>query len=246
MSRAFTEGARALHMWLSFLGTSASKSTNPEEQMASGEISNLLTPVIKGYLTDMGFHCTNAAMQCFGGHGFIREHGMEQFVRDSRINQIYEGANGVQALDLLGRKVFANGMQGTNAFFNMIDEEISGAVGVDRLDGMAQSLGRGISDLKAATHWVAENALVNREQAGAASYDYMTMFGTVALGLMWLKMMKVATSKLDSSEGDAAFLNSKIAHGNFWAQKMLPDTASLLVKIQAGSDVLMELDASAF
>lgn len=246
MSRAFTEGARALHMWLSFLGTSSSKATNPEEQMAAGEISNLLTPVIKGYLTDMGFNCTNAAMQCFGGHGFIREHGMEQFVRDSRINQIYEGANGVQALDLVGRKVFANGMKGTNAFFNMIDQEISSATGVDGLDGMAQSLGRGLSDLKAATSWVAENALENREQAGAASYDYMTMFGTVALGLMWLKMMKVAKSKLDSSEGDADFFSAKITHGNFWAQKMLPDTASLLIKIQAGGDVLMELDASSF
>jgi len=246
MSRAFTEGARALHMWLSFLGTSLSKTQDTELQMAGGEIANLLTPVIKGYLTDMGFNCTNAAMQCFGGHGFIREHGMEQFVRDSRINQIYEGANGVQALDLVGRKVFANGMKGTNAFFKMIDDEIAGAAGITGLDGMVSSLTRGFADLKAATSWVAENALENREQAGAASYDYMTMFGTVTLGFMWLKMMKIARTKLDTAQGDAEFFNSKLAHGNFWAQKMLPDTASLLVKIQAGGDVLMEMDASSF
>ncbi|MFT7130730.1 MAG: alkylation response protein AidB-like acyl-CoA dehydrogenase [Gammaproteobacteria bacterium] len=246
MARSFAEGARALHMWLSFLGTTAVKLETQEEKTAVAEITNLLTPVIKGYLTDMGFISTNAAMQCFGGHGFIREHGMEQFVRDSRINQIYEGANGVQALDLVGRKLFANGMVGTNAYYTLIDNEIAAAKEQVALQGISNSLARGLSHLREATSWIAENALQDREQAGAASYDFMTMFGTVSLGFMWLKMMNVAQSHLDAGTGNTEFLKRKVAHGNFWAQKMLPDTASLLDKIKTGGDVLMELEASSF
>jgi len=246
MGRSFSEGARALHMWLSFLGTSASKLSSDTEKKAADEISNLLTPVIKGYLTDMGFASTNAAMQCFGGHGFIKEHGMEQFVRDSRINQIYEGANGVQALDLVGRKLFANGMIGTNAYYAMIDSDIADAKAVPELEIMCASLARSMTRLREATSWIAENALADREQAGAASYDFMTMFGTISLGFMWLKMMKIAQTQLDAGTGNAQFLSKKMAHGNFWAQKMLPDTASLLEKIQSGGDVLMVMDASSF
>lgn len=246
MARSFSDGARALHMWLSFLGTTASKLETQEEKVAVSELTNLLTPVIKGYLTDMGFKSTNAAMQCFGGHGFIKEHGMEQFVRDSRINQIYEGANGVQALDLVGRKLFANGMIGANAYYSLIEKEVAETKDVEGLDGMSGSLGRSLARLREATSWIAENALQDREQAGAASYDFMTMFGTISLGFMWLKMMKVAKAQLDAGTGNREFLKRKMAHGNFWAQKMLPDTAGLLEKIQSGGDVLMELDASNF
>lgn len=246
MGRSFAEGGRAWLMWLSFLGTSASKLPTEEEKKQVDEISNLLTPVIKGYLTDMGFISTNAAMQCFGGHGFIKEHGMEQFVRDSRINQIYEGANGVQALDLVGRKLFANGMVGTNAYYAMIDSEIAGAKATPELAVMSAALERSMSRLREATSWIAENALADREQAGAASYDFMTMFGAISLGFMWLKMMKIAQAKLDAGTGNTQFLNNKMAHGNFWAQKMLPDTSALLEKIQSGGDVLMAMEASSF
>ncbi|MEH6548895.1 MAG: acyl-CoA dehydrogenase C-terminal domain-containing protein [Pseudomonadales bacterium] len=245
-ARSFVDGARALHMWLSFLGASASKLATTEEQVAVGEITNLLTPVIKGYLTDMGFIATNAAMQCLGGHGFIREHGMEQFVRDSRINQIYEGANGVQAHDLVGRKLFANDGVGATAYYRMISDDITLATETKGLEAMASALNNSLTHLREATLWISENSQGSREQGAAVSYDFMTLFGTVSIGFMWLKMMSIASTKLIAGEGSADFYQKKIIHGNFWAQKMLPDTASLLVKIQAGGDVLMELDASGF
>ena len=243
--RSFTESARALHFWLSMLGATAPKA-DADEQTARREIANLLTPVIKGYFTDMGFNAANEAMQCFGGHGFIKEHGMEQFVRDARINKIYEGANGVQALDLVGRKLFANGMTGANAYFKLIEDEIASCDGNEALQTIAAATGRSLERVREATNWIAQNALENREEAGGASYDFMTMFGITSLGFMWIKMMKVAMDKLDAGEGNADFYKSKLAHGNFWAQKIMPDTAALLEKIQAGGDVYMELDAANF
>ena len=221
-----------------------SKRSDAERQEAA-DIADLLTPVIKAFCTDMGFDAANAAMQCFGGHGYIRDHGMEQFVRDSRINQTYEGANGVQALDLVGRKLGRNGGRAPFALFKMINDFIS-AESSDAMKPYVGPLKAGLDRLQEATMWLAQNGLRNPDNAGASSVDYLRMFGIVVVGYLWARQAKAAQAKLAAKSGDPAFYEAKLVSARFWMERLMPDTASLNERVKAGADNLMMLDAANF
>lgn len=245
-SRAFVEGARALFAWTMILSNRAFWSQDDKEKQDAAAVSNLMTPIIKAYFTDLGFDAANASLQCFGGHGYIREHGMEQYVRDARINQVYEGANGVQALDLVGRKLTAQSGRGPMAFFELVDGFISENESDADMKEFTEPLKTGLEDLKQATFWLAENGPKDPNNAAAGSADYLKMFGTVALGFMWARMAKVALAKQASGEGNPALYKGKLTRARYWAERVLPDTASLKVRATAGASNLMELGQDDF
>jgi len=185
------------------------------------------------------------AQQVFGGHGYIREHGMEQFVRDARIAQIYEGANGIQALDLVGRKLGKDGGRAVMAFFN----EVQGFIkenGGDAMKPYVTPLGEALGHLQQATMWFMQNALAKPDNAGAGAYDYMHLFGLVVLGYMWAQMVKAAQDKLAAGSGADDRLNAKLITGRFFMERLLPESVAHLKRIQAGANSLMELPAEAF
>ncbi|HAH10920.1 MAG TPA: acyl-CoA dehydrogenase [Alphaproteobacteria bacterium] len=244
-ARAFSEGARALSTWVCLLMAVPWSQRAPEEKQEAADIADLMTPVIKAFFTDMGFDATNAAMQCFGGHGYVRDWGMEQFVRDARINQVYEGANGVQALDLVGRKLGKNGGRAPFAVFAKISQFIKSEDGPDMAPYVVP-LKAGLERLQGATLWFAEHGLKNADNVGASSADYLRMFGIVTVGWMWAQMARIALAKLAAGEGDPAFWTAKLACARYWMERVMPDTASLAERVKAGADGLMMLDAANF
>ncbi len=253
--RALNEGARALVLWGALQVDISRKAQTEEEREAAADLLGLLTPVIKGYLTDKGFETAVNAQQIYGGHGYIREWGMEQFVRDARIAQIYEGTNGIQALDLVGRKLGANGGRAIQAFLRLISDEIgqsnaAGAEGdqseADPVTLLAAALGRASQDLQQATMWLMQNGLANPLNAGAAAYPYMSLMGTVCLGLMWLRMAKASSEALAQGGEEEAFHQAKLITARFFAERIMPETNALRRKIEAGAESLMALPAEAF
>jgi alkylation response protein AidB-like acyl-CoA dehydrogenase len=245
--KAFNEAARALVLWGGLLVDVSRRAQTEEEREAASDLLGLLTPVIKGYLTDQGFKAAVDAQQVYGGHGYIREWGMEQFVRDARIAQIYEGTNGIQALDLVGRKLGANGGRAVQAFFKLLGEEIADAKAASGdAPKLAAALDKGVGDLQAATMWLMQNGLANPNHAGAAAYPYMTLMGVVSLGLMWLRMAKASAALLADGADDKAFHEAKLVTARFFAERVLPETDALRRKIEAGADSLMALPAEAF
>jgi alkylation response protein AidB-like acyl-CoA dehydrogenase len=245
-AKAYNEAGRTLILWGALQVDLSRKATSEEEREAAMDIISLLTPVIKGYLTDKGFEVAVNAQQIYGGHGYIREWGMEQFVRDARIAQIYEGTNGIQALDLVGRKLGQNGGRAIQTFFRMLGEEAGEAKGDERLKGLAEALEGGTGDLQAATMWLMQNGMANPNHAGAAAYPYMTLMGIVSLGLMWLRMAKASSSELANGAADAAFHEAKLTTARFFAERIMPETGALRRKIEAGADSIMALPAEAF
>jgi alkylation response protein AidB-like acyl-CoA dehydrogenase len=243
--RAFNEGARALVVWTSLKSDVAHRSEDPKEREAADDHMGLLTPVIKGVLTDQGFANAVAAQQMFGGHGFIVETGVEQFVRDARITMLYEGANGIQALDLVGRKLGRAGGRAITAFFNEVSAFAKDNSANEAMKPYIAPLNAGLKDLQQATMWLMQNAMGKPDNAGAASTDYMHLFGLVALGYMWARMAKVAQDKMASS-GEQPYLKNKLVTGKFFMERMLPETALRLSRVQSGSDTMMELAAEAF
>jgi alkylation response protein AidB-like acyl-CoA dehydrogenase len=245
--KAFNEGSRALVLWGALQVDISRRAQTEEEREVASDLLGLLTPVIKGYMTDQGFKVAVDAQQIHGGHGYIREWGMEQFVRDARIAQIYEGTNGIQALDLVGRKLGANGGRAIQAFLKMLGEEITEAkAGEGETAEVAAALEKGVGDLQTATLWLMQNGLANPNHAGAAAYPYMTLAGIVCLGLMWLRMAKASAAALANGAGDKAFHEAKLITARFFAQRMMPETGALRRQIEAGSDTLMALPAEAF
>jgi hypothetical protein len=213
---------------------------------AEGLIS-LLTPIIKGFLTDKGFEYATAAQQVYGGHGYIEEWGMSQFARDARIAMIYEGANGVQALDLVGRKLAQDGGKHVMAFFEMVKTFLKENAEDETLKaGFLEPLKAASKDLQAAGMYFMQNGMKNPNAALAGSYDFMTMFGHVCLGLMWARMAKEAGVLLKQEGADRDFLEAKIATGRYYMQRQLPATGMHLARIQTGPETLMGLKASAF
>ncbi|HEY0027584.1 MAG TPA: acyl-CoA dehydrogenase C-terminal domain-containing protein [Allosphingosinicella sp.] len=245
-AKAFNEGSRAFVLWGALQVDISRKATAEEEREAASDLLGLLTPVIKGYLTDKGFETAVNAQQIYGGHGYIREWGMDQFVRDARIAQIYEGTNGIQALDLVGRKLGANGGRAIQALFRILAEEIGAAKNEDSIQPFAGALEKAVADLQTATMWLMQNGLANPNNAGAAAYPYMTLMGHVGLGLMWLRMVQASTKALREGSEDAAFHESKLITARFFAERVLPETGSLRRKLEAGADTLMALPAEAF
>ena len=241
--KSFVEGARALTLWGTYLIDRAHKNDDAD---ADGLIS-LLTPVMKGFLTDKGFEYATAAQQVYGGHGYIEESGMSQFARDARIAMIYEGANGVQALDLVGRKLAQDGGKHVMAFFNMVktfikDNEGNTTLKVDFLDPLKAAS----KDMQAAGMYFMQNGVKNPNHALAGSYDFMHMMGHVCFGLMWARMGKAAMDALEAGASDKEFYETKIATGRYYMARQLPATAMHLARINTGADTVMALEASQF
>lgn len=245
-SRAFVEGARALAMYVSFLFSVARSSTDEAERQEAEDLSQLFTPVIKAYFTDKGFEAANASMQAFGGHGYIRDNGMEQFVRDARINQVYEGANGIQALDLVARKMTSKGGRATLTYFGKLEAFIKENEGDADMKLYVDALRTGYGRLGEAAGWLMQNAPKNYDNAGAASYDILNIFGTVTLAWMWAQMAKVSLAKLKEGTGNPDFYKRKLTLARYWAEREIPMTAGWLERAKAGADGLMELDAVNF
>ncbi|MFZ0669449.1 MAG: acyl-CoA dehydrogenase C-terminal domain-containing protein [Pseudolabrys sp.] len=244
--RAFNEAARALVMWTALKSDIAHRSEDEKERKSADDHMGLLTPVIKGVLTDSGFANAVLAQQVFGGHGYIAEHGMEQFVRDARIAQIYEGANGIQALDLVGRKLGKDGGRAILAFFNEVQTYLKERVNNDAMNVYLKPLGQSLGHLQQASMWFMQNAMAKPDNAGAGSYDYMHLFGLVALGYMWCRIAEAALAKLPKANGSAARLNAKLVTARFFMERMLPGTATRLARIKAGAGSTMELADDAF
>ena len=242
--KSFVEGARAFILWGATMIDAAHRA---DDKDADGLVS-LLTPVIKGFLTDVGYDMTVKAQQIYGGHGYIEEWGMSQFTRDARIAMIYEGANGVQALDLVGRKLAQDGGKHVMAFFEMVKTFIKENAGQDEAydKDFIEPLKAASKDLQAAGMYFMQNGMSNPNHALAGSNDFMHMFGHVCLGLMWARMGKVSSDTLAAGTDDATFYETKLATGRFYMARQLPATALHLTRIQSGSDTVMALDAANF
>ena len=244
--KAITEGLRALILWAALQVDLSHHAATPEERQAADDMLQLLTPVVKGYGTDKGFDIAVASQQVFGGHGYIWENGVEQYVRDARIAQIYEGTNGIQAMDLVGRKLPMNGGRALQAFLKVVAEEATAAKGDERLAGFADALEKASGQLGAATMWLMQNAMKNPDNAGAGAHHYMHILGIVATGLMWLRMATAATVQIDAGEGDAKYLEAKLVTARFFAERIMPDAGSLRRKLEGGAEALMALDPDLF
>ncbi len=245
--RAFNEAARALVLWTALKGDIAHRSEDAKERQAADDHMGLMTPVIKGVLTDQGFANAVLAQQVYGGHGYIAEWGMEQFVRDARIAMIYEGANGIQALDLVGRKLGRDGGRAVSAFFGEVTAYIKEQGADEAMKPYVEPLGKALGHMQQATMWFMQNALAKPDNAGAGAMDYMHLFGLVALGYMWCRIVAAARHKLaNGGEDMKAQLDAKLVTARFFMDRMLPETASHLARIQSGAASMMELPAEAF
>jgi alkylation response protein AidB-like acyl-CoA dehydrogenase len=245
-AKAFTEGMRALALWGGLLVDLAHAAPTEEARQEADDLIGLLTPVIKGYGTDKGYEVATAMQQVWGGHGYIVENGMEQFVRDARIAMIYEGANGVQAMDLIGRKLPANMGRAIQVLFKAVDGECAAAKADERLADLAGRVEKACGELKAATLWLMQNAMTKPDNAGAAAYPYMHLTGIVALGLMWLRMGRAAAKALEAGAGDKAFYEAKLTTARYFGERFTPDAGALRRKLESGADTMMALPAEAF
>jgi alkylation response protein AidB-like acyl-CoA dehydrogenase len=245
-AKAFTEGARALAVLVSLNIDRAKHHPDAAVRQQANDFVALLTPVIKAYFTDMGVDITIKMQQMYGGHGYIREWGMEQFVRDARIFMLYEGANAIQALDLVGRKLPQDGGRAIRAFFASVQTELEAAKADAALGDIAGPLGDAVGKLQQATGWLAQNGFANPDEAGGAATDYLRIFALVSLGWMWLKLSRAAHSKIGSGDGMAQYYDAKIKTARFFAQKMLPEVGSRFQSLTAGSKTVMEMAVEQF
>ncbi len=245
-AKAWTEGLRALCLWGALQVDLEHNAGTEEEREMAGDLIGLLTPVIKGVGTDKGYEIATNAQQVYGGHGYIQEWGMEQYVRDARIAMIYEGTNGVQAMDLVGRKLATKGGRAVQALFKIVTEETAAAEGVEATAGIAAALKKALGELQAATMWFMANGMKNPENVGAGAVPYMHLMGIVATGLMWLRMAKAAAEQKAAGEGDAAFLDAKLVTARFFAERICPDAGALRRKIEGGAESVMALPPEMF
>ncbi|HEX8302397.1 acyl-CoA dehydrogenase C-terminal domain-containing protein [Sphingomonas sp.] len=244
--KALTEGLRALCLWAALQVDLEHAAVTEEERQLAADLVGLLTPVIKGVGTDIGYRVATDSQQVYGGHGYIAEWGMEQYVRDARIAMIYEGTNGVQAMDLVGRKLASNGGRAVQALFRVVTEELTTAKGDEKLKDFAAGLEKALGHLQGATMWLATNGFKNPNHVGAGAYPYMQLTGTVALGLMWLRMATAAAAKLTEGAENAKFYEAKLITARFYAERFFPEAGGLRRKIEAGSDTVMALDPEMF
>jgi len=245
-AKAFNEGMRAFALWTALQQDLSHALQDEDERQLADDLVGLMTPVIKGYGTDKGYDVANNMQQVYGGHGYIEEWGMSQFVRDARIAQIYEGTNGVQAMDLCGRKLAQKGGAAIQAYFKAVGDDIAAAKDDDDLGAMAEALEKALGQQQAATMWFMQNAMQNPNHLGAGAHHYMHIMGIVTLGWMWLRMAKVAQTALASDTDDKAFYEAKLATARYYMDRFLPDVGALRRKLEAGADSLMALDEAAF
>ncbi|HVI27121.1 acyl-CoA dehydrogenase C-terminal domain-containing protein [Hansschlegelia sp.] len=244
--RAFNEAARALILWTALKGDVARVSEDERERREGDDHMGLMTPVIKGVISDLGFDNAVKAQQMLGGHGYVAEWGMEQFVRDARIAMIYEGANGVQAMDLVGRKLPRDGGRAVMAFFKEVDGFLAENAESEALKHFTAPLKRAREDLQKATMWFMANAMGKPDNAGAGATDYMHLFGLVALGYMWARIAQTALAKKAEGNGVAEQMEARLLAGRFFMERALPETATRLARISAGADTIMALPAEMF
>ena len=244
-TKAFNEGGRALIYWATLLEDLETIHEDEAFREKCDDYLGLLTPVIKGYLTDKAMTTTIDCQQIFGGHGFIEEWGMSQFVRDTRIALIYEGANGVQALDLVGRKLARKGGRALMTLNTEIDAFLGENAENENVSEFIGGLKDAKTKLTEGTMWLMQNGMSNPDNAGAGSVDYMHMMGLTTLAYMWAKMALVAQAAIDGGSNDE-FYKNKIITGRYFVLRMLPMMDAHLAKIKTGAEPLMALDAAAF
>ena len=244
--RAYTEGCRALGGWVARELDVMERSNEPDSRKRAEDFTALMTPVVKALFTDLGFESTNIGMQVYGGHGYIRDHGMEQLVRDARISMIYEGTNGIQALDLVGRKLPQGAGRMLRTFFHPVNEFIETNSAHPVLGEMIKGFGKAFGALQLATGQIAAKGMADPEEAGAAATEYLRLFGLVALGFMWARSAVIAVEKLGQPDADAAFYKAKLTTARFYMERILPQVGGLLVAIKAGKAAMMEMDEAAF
>ena len=235
--KALVEGGRALAYWVGLAIDRAEHHPDPKVREAENEFVALMTPIVKALLTDIGFDVANLAVQIYGGAGYIRDSGVEQYVRDARITQIYEGTNGIQALDLVGRKLPQDMGRQLRRFFHPVSEELAAALagGDGDLAELAAPLAKAFGRLQTATTTIAFRGLEDPDEAAAAATDYLRLFGLVALGAMWLRMAGIARAKPGHP-----LASSKLATARFFMAKLLPETSARFAAIMAGAKTLME------
>jgi len=244
--KAFNEGMRSLAYWVGILIDIELHHPDAARREEATDLVALMTPVIKAFLTDKGFDGTNIALQTLGGHGYIREYGVEQYVRDARIAQIYEGTNAVQALDLVGRKLPMEGGRLVRRFFELVKQDVEAASNNEAVSEFAKPVGASLLQLQKATMMLAERGFANPDEAGAAATDYLHLMGYVAVGWQWLKMATVAQEKLGAGTGDKRFNEAKVKTARFYFARLLPEAATLLTAIQSGAGPIMAFSAEEF
>jgi butyryl-CoA dehydrogenase len=249
--RSFTEGARALTAWVAMEIDHALSHPDPARRQEADDLASLLTPVVKAFQTDLGFEMTNLALQVHGGYGYVREYGVEQLVRDARITQIYEGTNGIQALDLVGRKMPAHMGRYLRRFFHPVQRFLQQEAATPGIAELVGAAGKAFERLQRATAWLGAKSLENPDQAGAAATDYLLLFGYTALAYLWARMAKVAQERLAAGNGtlggdDRAFYQAKLATARFYMERVLPRHSAHFASLMAGSASTMAFPDAAF
>ena len=244
--KAFTEGARALAYWGAMALDKSRHHPDAAEKQEADDLLALLTPIMKAYFTDMGSVVTNLAVQVHGGHGYIQEYGVEQYVRDARIAEIYEGTNGIQALDLVGRKMAQGYGRLLRRFFHPVQEFIETEGENAEMAEFVMPLAKAFMKLQQSTATIAQKGLKNPDEAGAASTDYLRQFALVAMGYMWAQMVKVAMEKLESEPENKDFYESKLHTARFFFTKMLPEADWRFKSLMSGAEPLMAMTAESF
>ncbi|WOR14633.1 acyl-CoA dehydrogenase C-terminal domain-containing protein [Hyphomonas sp. FCG-A18] len=240
--KAFIEGARAFTYWTALFGDLHHRSPDETVRQQADDYMALMTPVLKAFLTDRGYKMANEALQVHGGSGFTKEWGLEQFVRDCRITLIYEGTNGIQALDLVGRKLAANGGRAVFSFFAEMDDFVGANADNEDMKVFTDGLAEAKAQLQEGTTWLMQNGMSDFNNAGAASTDYLQLFGLTALAYMWAKMAKVALEK----KGSDPFFDDKLITGRYYMTRIMPEAAAHLAKLKTGAEPMMALPADRF
>jgi len=245
IQKSFTEAARALSLWVGMLIDEAHRHPDAATREAADDLIQLLTPIIKAYFTDMGSECANLAVQTWGGHGFIRENGVEQLVRDARITQLYEGTNGIQALDLVGRKLPMKGGKAAQRLLGEISGFVARHKGDDGMKEFVEPLEKALGRVQDAVLFLMQNAMKNPDEAGAAATDLLRLLALTAMTFMWNRIA-IAAHKGLAAGNDNGFYEAKLATARFYVARVLPQTTSLTHQIKAGASTLMALPAEAF
>jgi len=243
-AKAFVEGGQAFILWTA-LQADLQKSADPATAQKAHDYMGLLTPVLKAYLTDKGFHVASLGMQVHGGSGYTEHFQASQYLRDARITMIYEGTNGIQALDLVGRKLPSQGGRAIMSWFADIDAFVSENAGNAAIKTYVDGLADAKAKLQEGTMWLMQNGMANPDNAGAASTDYLNLFGITALAFLWAQMAKAAQAKVDAGSDDPFYV-TKLQTGRYFVERILPDAGAHLAKMKTGADVLMAMPAEAF
>ena len=244
--RVYSEGSRMLSIWVARALDAERHSQDPEVRARAEDMTALMTPVVKSLLTDLGHEAAQIGIQVYGGHGYIREHGMEQYARDARIAMIYEGTNGVQALDLVGRKMPANAGRLLRSFFHPVSEFIEKHKSVPGMEKMIEALEKAFGALQLSTATIAQKGMADPEEAGAASSDYLRLLGLVAMAFLFAKAAKIAGMKKMMGQDPDGFYAAKLVTVRFFYERILPQVAGLFQAIKAGKRSMMDMPEEAF